>query len=39
MIKILIIFFSLSGILNAKEIGQTEITTEDGIEVYQKDKY
>ena len=36
--KIFIIFlFSYN--INAKEIGETEITTEEGIEVFQKEKY
>ena len=39
MIKLLIIFCLISTILSAREIGQTEITTEEGIEVYQKEKY
>ena len=39
MIKLLIIFCIFTTILNAREIGQTEITTEEGIEVYQKEKY
>ena len=30
-------FFSIS--VKAREIGETEITTEDGIEVYQDEKY
>ena len=40
-IKILIFFFILFFSLdqNSREIGQTEITTEEGIEVYQKEKY
>ncbi len=38
--KIIIIFFFLfSPILQARELGQTEITTEEGVEVYQKEKY
>ena len=38
--KIIIIYFLLFfSILQARELGQTEITTEDGIEVYQKEKY
>ena len=32
----ILLFFSD---LHAREIGQTEITTEEGIEVYQKEKY
>ena len=39
MIKLLIIFCFFTTILNAREVGQTEITTEEGIEVYQKEKY
>ena len=39
MIKLLIIFCLFTTILNARETGQTEITTEGGIEVYQKEKY
>ena len=39
MIKLLIIFCFFTTILSAREIGQTEITTEEGIEVYQKEKY
>ena len=38
--KIIIIYFFLFlSILQARELGQTEITTEEGIEVYQKEKY
>ena len=38
--KIIIIFFFLfSPILQARELGQIEITTEEGVEVYQKEKY
>lgn len=38
--KIIIIYFFLFfSILHARELGQTEITTEEGIEVYQKEKY
>ena len=38
--KIIIIFcFIFLPILQARELGQTEITTEGGIEVYQKEKY
>ena len=38
--KIIIIYFFLFfSILEARELGQTEITTEEGIEVYQKEKY
>tara|TARA_Y100001936_G_C15545246_1_gene394623 strand:+ start:207 stop:359 length:153 start_codon:yes stop_codon:yes gene_type:complete len=34
---ILILLFSTT--LASREIGETEITTEDGIEVYQKEKF
>ena len=34
---IIIIVFSIKA--NAKEEGETEITTEDGIEVYQNEKF
>jgi len=34
---ILVLIFSFN--LNAREIGETEITTEDGIEVFQNEKY
>ena len=38
--KIIIIYFFLFfSILQARELGQTEITTEEGVEVYQKEKY
>ena len=38
--KIIIIYFFLFfSILHARELGQTEITTDEGIEVYQKEKY
>ena len=38
--KIFIVYFFLFlSILQAREIGQTEITTEEGMEVYQKEKY
>ena len=38
--KIILIYFLLFfSLLQAREIGQTEITTEEGIEVYQKEKY
>ena len=38
IIKVIIIsFFSIT--LNAREIGETEITTEDGIEVFQNEKF
>lgn len=39
MIKFLIIFLFIISTLEAREVGQTEITTEEGIEVYQKDKF
>ena len=38
IIKVIIIFL-ISITLNAREIGETEITTEDGIEVYQNEKF
>ena len=38
IIKIIIIFL-ISKTLNAREIGETEITTEDGIEVFQNEKF
>ena len=38
IINILIIFL-ISTILNAREKGETEITTEDGIEVFQNEKF
>ena len=38
IIKIIIIFL-ISVNLNAREIGETEITTEDGIEVFQNEKF
>jgi len=38
IINILIIFL-ISIALNAREIGETEITTEDGIEVFQNEKF
>ena len=34
-----IIFYFLFITISAREIGQTEITTEEGIEVYQKEKF
>ena len=37
--RIIIFFFIFFSFLQAREIGQIEITTEDGIEVYQKEKY
>ena len=39
MIRLLIICFFVTSLLDAREIGQTEITTDEGIEVYQKEKY
>ena len=39
MKKILLIFLFFTSLLEAREIGQTEITTDEGIEVYQKEKY
>ena len=39
MIRLLIICFFVTSLLDAREIGQTEITTEDGIEVFQVEKY
>ena len=38
IIKIIIIYL-ISITLNAREIGETEITTEDGIEVFQNEKF
>ena len=38
-LQIIIISFILFSILQAREVGQTEITTEEGMEVYQKEKY
>ena len=38
IVKIILIFL-ISITLNAREIGETEITTEDGIEVFQNEKY
>ena len=38
IIKIIIIFL-ISVTLNAREVGETEITTEDGIEVFQNEKF
>ena len=35
-ITLLILFLNN---INAKELGQTQITAEDGIEVFQKEKY
>jgi len=39
MKKLLIILCLFTNLVAARDIGQTEITTEEGIEVYQKDKY
>ena len=39
MKKLLIIFILLTNQIHGREIGETEITTEEGIEVYQKEKY
>ena len=39
MIKLLIIIFLLSSSILSREVGQTEITTDEGIEVFQKEKY
>ena len=39
MKTIIIYFFVFFSVLQARELGQTEITTEEGIEVYQKEKY
>ena len=39
MKTIIIYFFIFFSVLQARELGQTEITTEEGIEVYQKEKY
>ena len=39
MIKLLIIIFFLSSSILSREVGQTEITTDEGIEVFQKEKY
>ena len=39
MIKILIFILLVSQNIFAREIGQTEITAEEGIEVFQKEKY
>ena len=36
---IIIFFFIFFSVLQARELGQTEITTEEGIEVHQKEKY
>ena len=39
MIKLLIIILFLSSSILSKEVGQTKITTDEGIEVFQKEKY
>tara|TARA_Y100000590_G_scaffold466742_1_gene643162 strand:+ start:1616 stop:2371 length:756 start_codon:yes stop_codon:yes gene_type:complete len=39
MKKVILFFILFLSIVQAREIGQTEITTEEGIEVYQKEKY
>ena len=39
MIKLLIIFLFCSPSILSREVGQTEITTDEGIEVFQKEKY
>ena len=39
MKKFIILFFLFSSLIHSRETGQTEITTEEGIEVYQKEKY
>ena len=39
MKKLLIILCLFTSLVTARDIGQTEITTEEGIEVYQKEKY
>ena len=39
MKKILIILCLFASLVEARDVGQTEITTEEGIEVYQKEKY
>ena len=39
MKKLLIILCLFTNLVAARDIGQTEITTEEGIEVYQKEKY
>ena len=39
MIKLLIIFLFFSSPIISREVGQTEITTDEGIEVFQKEKY
>ena len=39
MKKIILLFILFTTFLHSREIGQTEISTEEGIEVYQKEKY
>tara|TARA_B100001540_G_C15248367_1_gene391524 strand:+ start:360 stop:506 length:147 start_codon:yes stop_codon:yes gene_type:complete len=39
MKKILFLLMFFVNPLESREVGQTEITTEEGIEVYQKEKY
>ena len=39
VIFFLILIFTCSNIISAREIGETEITAEEGIEVYQDDKF
>ena len=39
MKKVILFFILFLSIVQAREMGQTEITTEEGIEVYQKEKY
>jgi len=39
MIKLLIIILFFSSSILSREVGQTEITTDEGIEVFQKEKY
>ena len=36
---ILILFLFLNLSVSARDLGETEITTDDGIEVYQNEKY
>ncbi len=38
IVKIIILFL-ISTFINAREIGETEITTEEGVEVFQNEKY
>ena len=39
MIKLLIIILFFSSSILSREVGQTEITTDEVIEVFQKEKY